>query len=144
MRLCDAQEAKQVLIGEPSASLVVIISQQLFADVIGDQDSDLNRNSFAPVRIDIPNKAFRADAWVCSPQVEVTRLEELMRPEEPQNLEPPGQGSAARAPVSIADRPSTAAGRDAVSAGENGVIAGRDAAGRDFHRDSPGFGATSR
>ena len=134
MRLCDAPDVKRVLEVDASASLVVVVSQQLFADVIGDQEPDLNRDMFSRLRIDMPQKDFRADAWVHVPGRSAADLAALLAPvpPDPEDATPagtvdPAGGAGGAGPVG------GAGGGRAPSVGGNMVTAGRDAAGGDLH-----------
>jgi hypothetical protein len=66
-RLCDAPQIKKIMDDRPAADLVLVLSNDLYEDLIGDDGVDLNRAAFRRLRIEMPVKDFYADAWVHVP-----------------------------------------------------------------------------
>jgi hypothetical protein len=65
-RLCDCAEAKDAL-SSTVGDLVLIVSDRIFFDVIRGYDAhDLPASGFAEVTLDMPDKGFRARAFICS------------------------------------------------------------------------------
>lgn len=61
--LLNAQELSDALIDNSSADLAVIVSQQVFEDVILHNSHDLQAAEFAPVQIANANET-RVTAWI--------------------------------------------------------------------------------
>jgi hypothetical protein len=61
-RLAEARQIKDLLEEYPEADFVLVMSESLFCDVISDDSVHLNRGVFRQVRIEMPEKDFRADA----------------------------------------------------------------------------------
>jgi hypothetical protein len=66
-RLVDSPPARSLLDSRPDASLIVIVSDDLYRDVIAQNYPGLNPGEFTQVRAVIEAKSFEADAWVCVP-----------------------------------------------------------------------------
>jgi len=64
--LLDSQPLAHALIGNLSADLAVIVSQQIFEDVIQHDSYDLRAAEFVPVRIESPEEN-RTTAWIRIP-----------------------------------------------------------------------------
>jgi hypothetical protein len=65
-RLCDCAGAKDALTGS-AGDLVLIVSDRIFFDVIRGYDAhNLPASAFTEVTVDMPDKGFRARAFICS------------------------------------------------------------------------------
>lgn len=63
-RLLDSPPVKAALVDFPSAQLAVIISDQLYREVITGGPRGLGPTDFWPVRSELPDKGFVAQAWL--------------------------------------------------------------------------------
>jgi hypothetical protein len=66
-RLVDSPAARSALEARPDRSLVVIVSDDLYRDVVAQRYPGLNPAEFEQVQAEIPAKNFRACAWVHIP-----------------------------------------------------------------------------
>jgi len=66
-RLLDAPPLKAALKQHPDVDLVLIVSDQIYEDVIAPNFRSLRAESFREVRVTIPEKGFTADAWIHVP-----------------------------------------------------------------------------
>jgi hypothetical protein len=66
-RLVDSPAARSLLDAHPEASLIVIVSDDLYRDVIAQNYPGLDPGEFSQVRAVIEEKSFEADAWVYVP-----------------------------------------------------------------------------
>jgi hypothetical protein len=65
-RLIDSPQAKQALKDFPGANVALIVSDEIYRDVI-EHYQDLRPEQFAEVRAELPDKAFSATAWIYVP-----------------------------------------------------------------------------
>jgi len=119
-RLCDCSEVKDAL-SATDGDLVLIVSDRIFDDVIRGYDAhDLPPSAFAKVTIAMPDKGFRAEAYIFSGGGSP----------RPAPAEVPAEAGAAASPAAI--RPQPAQGSGAVfNIGSIGSV--RDIAGHDIH-----------
>jgi hypothetical protein len=66
-RLLDSPPVRQALNHHPDADLAVIASDILYRDVIAHGYHGLEPTSFQSADCSIPDKGFRAQAWICIP-----------------------------------------------------------------------------
>jgi hypothetical protein len=66
-RLLDSPPLRQALVDHPSADLAVTVSDGLYHDVVGHDFHGLEPSRFKAVDCSIPEKGFRARAWICVP-----------------------------------------------------------------------------
>jgi hypothetical protein len=66
-RLVDARPLKLALAAFPSAGAALIVSEQIYDDVVAQGYEGLAPDAFVRVRIEVPDKDFDQAAWVCVP-----------------------------------------------------------------------------
>lgn len=66
-RLCDAEPAKRALNQNPRADLVLIVSERIFHDIVGQNLHELLADDFDQVQVSKPEKGFHEHAWVALP-----------------------------------------------------------------------------
>jgi hypothetical protein len=66
-RLRDSRPVREALDAEPSANLVLAVSERIFEDVIRQRHTSLSTNDFARAKIADEEKAFHAVAWIRVP-----------------------------------------------------------------------------
>ncbi|MDA2812082.1 hypothetical protein O4J56_15670 [Nocardiopsis sp. RSe5-2] len=64
-RLRDCDLVRNALADAPGADFVTVLSHDLYKDAVADGTAGLYRWPFERVAIEIPSKAFRAEAWLC-------------------------------------------------------------------------------
>ncbi|MDA2806354.1 hypothetical protein [Nocardiopsis suaedae] len=64
-RLRDCDLVRDALADAPGADFVTVLSRSLYEDAVADGTVGLYRWPFKRVDIEIPAKAFRAEAWLC-------------------------------------------------------------------------------
>lgn len=118
-RLRDAAAVRRAMAEHPDADFVLVISQPLYEDHVGNDHPDLSADMFTRIRVDDPAKDFVADAWVHVPATTSAA---------------PTPPTPAPAAAHRADRPPA---RDQRSGGvyvSGGHVTARDIAGRDLDR----------
>lgn len=90
-RLVDSPAARLALEARPDRSLVVIVADNLYRDVIAQKYPGLDPAAFTPVVAEIKEKNFKAAAWVHVPEPGGGELAELDRLESPALLDRAGQ-----------------------------------------------------
>ncbi|GHH81930.1 hypothetical protein GCM10018781_65580 [Kitasatospora indigofera] len=63
-RLLDSAELRAVLREQPRCELALIVSGQLFEDVVEHGYRGLDPQAFRQVRVEVPEKGFAGDGWV--------------------------------------------------------------------------------
>ena len=120
-RLLDATELRRVLSAVPGANLALIVSGQLYEDVISQNYPGIRPDTFH--RVDVEVKSYRAPGWIHVPGHETGHGAKAARGEGG-SLWPGTEHAAASKPVT---RPaSEAPGTVSVSATGHGRAAGRD------------------
>ncbi|WP_328612532.1 hypothetical protein OHS18_24465 [Amycolatopsis sp. NBC_00355] len=76
-RLLDAAQARAVLTALPEANLVQILSEPIFEGCVRQRLTEVFEAEFVRIRVDIPAKAFRSDAWIRVPGVPAEKVAEL-------------------------------------------------------------------
>jgi hypothetical protein len=76
-RLRDAPPVKKVLAAFPAASVALIVSDPIYHDVVRNHYEGLRPERFAEVDVDLPDKGFRARAWIYVPDEDVSRIADL-------------------------------------------------------------------
>ena len=66
-RLLNSRELKAALKDNPAADLVLIVSDQLYRDIVEHNYRDLRADSFTKVHVRDRAKSFEADAWIHVP-----------------------------------------------------------------------------
>jgi hypothetical protein len=73
-RLLDAQQLRRALREFPRAAVAVIVSEGIFRDVVAEHYEGLRPERFREVDVSIPDKNFRASAWIYVVDEDVTNL----------------------------------------------------------------------
>jgi hypothetical protein len=91
-RLLNAPELKGALKDNPSVDLVLIVSEQLYRDIVEHNYRDLRAETFRKVHVRDRAKGFETDAWIHVPTAAPARLpshrREAGRRQKP-NVAPP-------------------------------------------------------
>ncbi|HYN97286.1 MAG TPA: hypothetical protein VES42_25890 [Pilimelia sp.] len=93
-RLLDAAPLKQALTAFPSAAVGLIVSDQIYQDVVRHRYGQIRPERFASVSVTIPDKKFDASAWIFVPDEDVTTLPVPEQP-APVRAEPAMSATAA-------------------------------------------------
>jgi hypothetical protein len=64
-RLCDAAPLKRALAAFPDAGVALIVSDGIYRDVVSNYPEELRPERFRRVEVDNQEKEFRASAWLC-------------------------------------------------------------------------------
>lgn len=71
-RLCDAAPLKTALRKYPDAGVALIVSDQIYRDVVWEYAGELRPERFKRVQVVHPDKGFREWAWICVVDEDVT------------------------------------------------------------------------
>jgi hypothetical protein len=82
-RLRDAPALKRALEAFPQAAVALIVSAEIYRDVVSQRYAGLRPERFARTRVELPDKDFAAAAWIHVPDEDVTRLPDLGPPPPP-------------------------------------------------------------
>ncbi|MGW0435783.1 hypothetical protein ACWDV4_24985 [Micromonospora sp. NPDC003197] len=64
-RLCDAPPLKRALKAFPDAGIALIVSSDIYRDVVTEYPEELRPERFRQVEVNHPDKDFREFAWIC-------------------------------------------------------------------------------
>ncbi|SCL30344.1 hypothetical protein GA0074692_2908 [Micromonospora pallida] len=64
-RLCEAKPLKQALAQFPDAGVGLIVSSDIYRDVVTEYPEELRPDRFRRVEVRHPDKEFRESAWIC-------------------------------------------------------------------------------
>ncbi|WP_432837302.1 hypothetical protein [Dactylosporangium sp. CA-092794] len=79
-RLVEARPLKDALAAFPSAGAALIVSEQVYDDVVAQRYEGLRPDSYTRVRIELPEKRFEAGAWIAVPGVAVQDVARVVAP----------------------------------------------------------------
>lgn len=82
-RLRDSAAAKRALLDNPEVDFVLVVSDSIYTDVVGQGDYDLYSREFTPVEVSDEEKRFRARAWVHVPTAHPRIRAARPRPDSP-------------------------------------------------------------
>jgi hypothetical protein len=80
-RLLDARPLKRALAAFTGAAAALIVSDQIFHDVVAHRYGGLRPERFRRVQVRLPDKDFGQQAWICVPDEDVNQLDELDGPD---------------------------------------------------------------
>ncbi|MFD2767724.1 hypothetical protein [Micromonospora eburnea] len=64
-RLCDAGPVKRALAAFPDAGVALVVSTEIFRDVVSEYPEEMRPERFRRVRVSHADKEFEESAWVC-------------------------------------------------------------------------------
>ncbi|MGW4499836.1 hypothetical protein ACWENR_14655 [Micromonospora sp. NPDC004336] len=64
-RLCEAEPVKKALAAFPDAGVALIVSTEIYRDVVTEYPEEMRPERFRRVEVAHPDKGFREDAWLC-------------------------------------------------------------------------------
>ncbi|MFI5927861.1 hypothetical protein ACIA3K_17970 [Micromonospora sp. NPDC051543] len=64
-RLCEAAPVKQALAAFPDAGVALVVSTEIFRDVVTEYPEEMRPERFVRIEVAHPDKEFREDAWLC-------------------------------------------------------------------------------
>ncbi|MEH1100757.1 hypothetical protein [Micromonospora sp. CPCC 205561] len=64
-RLCEAEPVKRALAAFPDAGVALIVSGEIFRDVVTEYPEEMRPERFRRVEVVHPDKGFQEDAWLC-------------------------------------------------------------------------------
>ncbi|WP_327027771.1 hypothetical protein OG989_18445 [Micromonospora sp. NBC_01740] len=64
-RLCEAAPVKQALAAFPDAGVALVVSAEIYRDVVTEYPEEMRPERFRRVEVTHPDKGFREDAWFC-------------------------------------------------------------------------------
>ncbi|RGC66029.1 hypothetical protein C5N14_26030 [Micromonospora sp. MW-13] len=106
-RLCDAAPVKRALAAFPDAGVALVVSAEIFRDVVTEYPEEMRPERFRRVRVSHPDKGFEEHAWCCVVDEDLSSAPPLAG-EGPAGLRPPGDPDDGPAPTPAppgADRP---------------------------------------
>ncbi|WP_229688325.1 hypothetical protein [Micromonospora yangpuensis] len=116
-RLCDAGPVRRALAAFPDAGVALVVSTDIYRDVVSEYPEEMRPERFRRVRISRPDKGFHEYAWVCVVDenlVGIASLDDVPPPESPDD--PTGSTST---PTDPGPRPTSGGSGDhAVDANE--------------------------
>jgi hypothetical protein len=90
-RLLDARPLKRALAAFPTAAVALIVSEEIYRDVVHEEYEGLRPERFRMVQVDMPDRGFRARAWICVVDEDVTVIADLGETDEPSSpVDPTG------------------------------------------------------
>ncbi|WP_426505721.1 hypothetical protein ACPPVO_48205 [Dactylosporangium sp. McL0621] len=98
-RLVDARPLKLALAAFPAAGAALIVSEQVYDDVVAQRYEDLAPEAFTPVRIELADKGFDQAAWVRVPgaaPLDLARVLADFAPSAPPPAGPAASGNTYR------------------------------------------------
>ena len=91
-RLVDAPPVKSVLRQFTRADVVLIVSDSMYREVVQNYP-DLRPDRFAEITAELPDKGFRATAWIYVPGENAAAGQTEAHPEQPKPVVPPPSGA---------------------------------------------------
>lgn len=88
-RLVDSAPLKRALAAFPAAGAALIVSEQVYDDVVAQRYEGLRPERYVPVRVELPDKDFDAGAWITVPDEAAADVQRAVGA-------PPAQAPAAR------------------------------------------------
>lgn len=64
-RLCDAEPVRRALSAFPHAGVALVVSTDIFRDVVSEYPEEMRPERFRRVRVSKPDKGFDEHAWLC-------------------------------------------------------------------------------
>ncbi|SCL73746.1 hypothetical protein GA0070608_6060 [Micromonospora peucetia] len=64
-RLCEAKPVKRALAAFPDAGVALIVSAEIYRDVVTEYPEEMRPERFRRVEVVHPDKGFQEDAWLC-------------------------------------------------------------------------------
>lgn len=64
-RLCEADPVKKALAAFPGAGVALVVSTEIFRDVVSEYPEEMRPERFVRIEVDHPDKEFREYAWLC-------------------------------------------------------------------------------
>lgn len=105
-RLCDAAPVKRALAAFPDAGVALVVSTEIFRDVVSEYPEEMRPERFQLVRVSHAEKDFEESAWVCVVDEDVSVMplgvEQTNRSSESERASSPPTGRPApRSPSAV-------------------------------------------
>jgi hypothetical protein len=97
-RLVEADELKAALRAFPEAAVACIVSDGIYRDVVTERYDDLRPERFLAVRVNLPDKAFSAPAWIQVVDEDVTTAQPKILDQQGEQDDPSRQSTAPAGP----------------------------------------------
>ncbi|WP_433318250.1 hypothetical protein ACQP0U_11570 [Micromonospora sp. CA-269861] len=130
-RLCEADPVKKALAAFPEAGVALVVSTEIFRDVVTEYPEEMRPERFVRIEVDHPDKEFREYAWLCVVDEDLTAA---TTPGIPPTA-PQAAGGAAKEPIDSAEE------KTADNASDQGPIRTGDV--RVVGQNAIGSGATA-